>query len=252
MRPALLALLLAASWPMPAGAETPAARQLEVGASRDNLDHGYQDWHSTYLEGAWTWAPRQVVYAQLRETERFGRRDSEGLAGVYLPLSAPVLALVEGAVSPTHEVLPRWSLLGQIELQVVRGFNLQLGARHTEYQQVGMNQAIVGGEYYVGNFRLLYTYYRSRLEGADPTGAQRAGFSYYYDDRSHVGLSGSAGDEAESQAPGVVILSRVRSIGLAGRHGFTHHWGLSWELARTDVVDRYTRTTLRAGVRYGF
>jgi len=252
MRPTLL-WLLAVSWSIPAGAETlVAARQLEAGTARENLDHGYEDWRSTYVEGAWEWAPRQVVYAQGRETERFGRTDREGLGGVYVPLSERFLALIEGSVSPTHHVLPRWSLFGQVEAQIARGLSLQLGARHTEYQQAGMNQGVLGGEYYFGNFRFLYTYYWSRLEGADPTGAQRAGLSYYYDDRSHVGLGGSAGDEAESQAPGVVILSTVRSIGFSGRHWLTRHWGLSWEIARTDVVDRYTRITLRAGVRYGF
>lgn len=251
MKRVLLPVVLlcsAAAW-----AEVPvASRQIEAGTTYDDLDHGYADWRSTYVEGAWNWAPRASVYGGLRETERFDRRDSEGQLGLYYPLSDRFTGVVEANASPTHRVLARWSALAQLEARVASGINLQLGARHTGYNEVGLDQGLLGGEYYIGDYRVLYTYYYSRLDGADPTGAQRVGLDYYYDERSHVGVFASGGDEAESLGAGQVILTHVRGASIAGRHWLNRHWALSYEAGRYDALDRYTRTALRLGVRYGF
>jgi len=59
---------------------------LEVGYGRESLTNNYSDWTNTYLIGSRKLGERQVVYGGLRETERFGLKDSEVHAGLYFPL----------------------------------------------------------------------------------------------------------------------------------------------------------------------
>lgn len=232
---------------------TPAFR-LEGGASRENLDRGYRDWSSAYLEAAWTRAPRNTFYGGLRRTERFGLDDTELMAGGYVPLSERVTGVIEGSVSPTHEVLAKWSALAQIEAALAAGVGVQLGGRHTEYTLVDSDQIIATVEYYFGNQRAAYTYYRTDLAGEDAVNSHRLAFVHYYGPgaRSQLALAYSAGQELESLGRDQLLVSDVRSAVVAGRHEWVPGWALSWELGRHRVLDRYTRNAVRLGVRHEF
>lgn len=238
-----------------AGETRTPSLQLEGGGSYENLDSGYDDWTSSYLEGAWSWAPRKTFYSGVRRTERFGLEDSELWAGAYYPLSKRVTGVLDASVSPTHDVLPKWSALGQVEIALDGGFGLQLGGRHTEYTDTNVDQGIATVEYYFGNNRIAYTFYRTYLEGDNPVNAHRLAVAHYYGrfgERSSFGLAGSTGQEVESQGAGRVFVTDVRSAVLVGRHWLSQHWALSYEAGQHRAVDRYLRNAVRIGVRYEF
>lgn len=229
--------------------------QLEGGASRENLDNGYDDWGSVYLDAVWNRAPRKTYYGGLRRTERFGYYDAEVMVGGYYPLGERVTGVIEGSISPTHEVLPKWSLLGQAEIALAGGWGLQFGARHTEYAEVYSDQLVITAEYYFGNYRAAYTFYRSYLEGDDPVNAHRLAFGHYYGrygERSYFAAAYSTGQEVESQGPNRVQVTDVRSAVLVGRHWFAPAWAISWEVGQHRAIDRYTRNAVRLGVRHEF
>lgn len=229
--------------------------QLEGGSSYENLDNGYDDWSSVYLDAVWNRAPRQTLYGGLRRTERFGHDDTELAAGVYFPLGERVTGVIEGSLSPTHDVLPRWSLLGQVEIALAGGWGLQFGGRHTEYSEVYSDLLLATGEYYFGNNRVAYTFYRSYLEGDDPVNAHRLAAGHYYGrhgERSFVSVAYSNGQEIESLGANQVLITDVRSVVLAGRHWFAPDWAISWEIGQHRALDRYTRNAVRIGVRHEF
>ena len=229
--------------------------QLEGGASYDNLDNGYDDWTSVYLDAVWNRAPRQTLYGGVRRTERFGLDDTEVMAGGYFPVSARVTGVIEGSISPTHDVLAKWSALGQVEIALDGGWGLQFGGRHIEYTEVYSDQLVATAEYYFGNNRVAYTFYRSYLEGDDPVNAHRITLGRHYGrygERSYAAASYSTGQEVESLGPNQVLISDVRSAVVAGRHWFTPAWALSWEIGQHRVLDRYARNAVRLGVRHEF
>jgi YaiO family outer membrane protein len=250
---AILALLVVSA-PAMAAEEGPSLH-VEAGGSYENLDRGYDDWRSSYLEGAWKWGPRKTVYGGVRHTARFGLTDSESLLGLYHPLSERVTGVAEITVSPSHEVLPRWSALAQAEAVLGGGFGVQFGWRHTEYSSVHTDQGIATAEYYFGNYRAAYTYYRTYLDGDDPVATHRAALGYYYGrygERSTIGINYANGREIESQGAGRVLVTEVRGVALAGRHWFLRDWAFTYEIGQQRVIDRYQRTAARIGVRYEF
>lgn len=85
---------------------------LELGYGRESLTNNLSDWTNTYLLGSRKLGERQTVYGGLRETERFGLKDSEAHAGLYFPLGQSWGGIIEGSYSPTHEVLPQRSVYG--------------------------------------------------------------------------------------------------------------------------------------------
>lgn len=239
-----------------AAAETGAPSvQIEGGASYENLDRRYDDWTGAYLDAAWARAPRNTLYGSLRRTGRFGLDDTEFMAGGYVPLGERITGVIEGSVSPTHEVLAKWSALGQLEVALSGGWGAQLGGRHTEYTQVRSDQIIATAERYFGNNRVAYTYYRSYLEGDDPVSTHRVAFGHYYGrygERSNLTVAYNAGQEVESLGPDQVLVTDVRGAVVTGRHWFAPDWALSWEAGRHRVLDRYTRSAVRLGVRHEF
>ena len=65
----------------------PQTTEIEVGSSYEDLDNNRSHWRSVYLEGVHRFAPREVIYGHVRETERFAQRDQELLGGFYYPLA---------------------------------------------------------------------------------------------------------------------------------------------------------------------
>jgi len=234
-----------------AGPAWGAPLELEIGAGRENLDRGYADWQSRYLEAGYQLGPRQSVYGLLRETERFGQRDHELLAGYYHPLAPAWTLVLEGNFSPTHQVLAKWSAFGEIQRSLPDGWGIQAGLRRTEYNQDRTATANLGLERYWANHRAAYTLYASHLEGNGSSTAHRLQFDHYYAERSRIGLYAAVGRELENLGSSV-LASDVRSLGLIGRHWLTPDWAVSYELIHQRQGDLYTRHGARLGLRRAF
>ena len=227
--------------------------EIEGGFSQEKLSGGRADWKSRYLEAAHKIGERQTVYGGIRETERFGLRDSELSAGYYHPLTASITGLLEGTYSDQHNVLPRYSVGGQLAWQAGNGWVVSGGLRHSEYTATGTDLALLGLERYWSAFRAGYTLYLGKPEGASSASAHRLTFSYYYGDGSSVTLGGTRGREAENVGPPLGVASTdVRSVGILGRHWFAPQWAFTYELLAHEQGTLYRRNGFRLGLRHRF
>jgi YaiO family outer membrane protein len=231
----------------------PPRTEAEIGFTRETLTNNLPDWKSVYFEAVHRIRDRHTLYGGLRETERFGLNDTEVHSGLYYPLGTTWTSLVEGSVSPTHQVLPRYSLFGQLQKSLPGGWGVGLGLRHSEYSQIGANIVSLLAERYWGNFRGAYTLYSGRPEGASSASSHRFQLSYYYDDRSSIGLSYSTGREVENVGlPRGVISTGVQNLTLSGRHWFAPNWALTYDLFNQEQGTLYRRRGLRLGIRHSF
>jgi YaiO family outer membrane protein len=227
--------------------------QVEVGASLEMLNNGYADWRSNYIVGEKKLGEREAVYGSLLDTERFNLNDTQILAGVYYPLASRWTLLLEGNTSPTHNVLAKTSALSQIQYTLDDGWNVQLGARHTEYSSALTNTVLVTGERYWSNYRAAYTQSVSNLAGAGSVSSGRIQLSKYYDEHSSIGVGFSQGSEIENLGLTLgILITPVQYIGMNGRHWFSRDWAASYEVATTKQGSLYTRNTFQLGLRRQF
>lgn len=226
--------------------------QIEAGFSRDYLNKEYADWSSAYVEAEKKMAERQVIYGLLRETERFEQKDVELLAGYYHPLGRQWTGLVEANVSSTHHILPKWSVLGQLQYAFGDDWGVHLGLRHTEYDTALTNLGVFTLERYWGDYRAAYTLYSGHLAGAGSTISQRLQFSRYYSDHSWLGMALSGGEELENMGGAGVQHSKVQSVIFNGRHWLSHYWAVTYEANLHQQGDYYARNGIKLGVRHEF
>lgn len=224
----------------------------EAGGTYEKLTNGRDPWKSVYLEAANQYAPRQTLYGGVRETERFGFRDSEVGLGYSQPFGAKWTALLEGTYSSQHNVLAENSVYGQLAWAAPEGWVLSGGARHSEYTTSRVNLLIGNVERYWGGFRAGYTIYNGRPEGSGSATSHRLSLDRYYDgERSRIGISGAWGREVENQGPPTgIITSDIRNVTLSGRHWLSARWALTWDAGTQQQGDLYRRTGLRLGLRH--
>ena len=257
-RVVLLAMLMACA--SPARAQSPAMVHppsppvdVELGASHERLTNNRPDWSSVYLEAARTFRPRNTLYGGVRHTRRFDLDDDEAYGGLYYPVADTWTTLLEASASPSHNVLPQYSLYGQLQKTLWQGLNLGAGLRYTEYTDDRVRMATGNVEYYWSAYRAAYTFYSSRVEDAGSAPAHRFQFNYYYTDDSSIGIAYARGREVESVGPPVgLVTSDVREWMISGRHWFAKNWALSYEVLDHEQGILYRRQGLRVGLRHRF
>lgn len=226
---------------------------LELGYGRESLTNNFSDWTNAYLLGSRKLGARQTVYGGLRETERFGLKDSEAHGGLYFPLGDTWGGIIEGSYSPTHEVLAQGSVYGFLQKNFQGGWGLGLGLRHNEYTSTASNVTSLLAERYWGNFRGAYTLYSGRPEGASSAASHRLQLSYYYADRSTVGMSYTNGREVENVGPPRgVVATDVQGWSVSGQHWLTPSWALTYDLIQHEQGSLYRRQGLQLGLRRSF
>lgn len=248
-RPAarLTMLMLAAAGA--ATAQEPARLEGESGVSHERLDRGRDPWGSAYVEGAWRDAGGRVLYGGLRQTERFKQRDDEVQAGIYQPFASDWTLQAELTASPEHRVLPEHAFMLGLARRLPGGWVASAGMRRTVYTETTSHLATLGLERYTGPWRLAYTLYAGRPEGAGTGVAHRLQADYGYAERSTIGLALTRGREIENAGPAGIIVSDVQEIGLVGRHWLDARWAVSYEALVHEQGDLYTRRGLRVGLR---
>lgn len=248
-----LPLLLAALLPgIPALAQTaPPADRLALVTEHSTLDHGLGDWRETSLVAGRWWNRRHGVEATLTQTRRFGLTDSQASLAYTAPLSPTLTATGQVSVSPSHNVLARHSVAGQLQYEFSPAWLLHAGLKHSRYDNTDATQGTLGLERYVGDFSTLLAWHPTRASGTGASGFEWRGY-FHYRDTSHVGLIASTGREAMDQAPGVVVVDDVRSLALVGRHALSASWTVNYALGRTRQGRFYTRNTASLGAQYTF
>lgn len=231
-------------------------REVEAGGSYEHLTHGYDSWKSLYLEGENRYQAGRTVYGQGRFTDRYRLDDTELMLGTVQRLTDNVDWQVEASGSPTHEVLPEYTLLLGGSARFAPGWDAGLTARHSAYTHTYSNLYSFGLGHEMGPYRLEYMLYAGQAEDASAVFAHRLQGTWYYGGRNRVGLYVAVGQETENSGePGAdhLLTDSVRSIGIIGRHWFGDGpWGIGYHLWNHKQSDRYTRTGGSLGLRYRF
>ena len=248
-----LALLLAPPISLAAELSKEAASEIELGLGRDMLDKGYENWNDAYLSGAHRFGERHSVFGRLRQIRHYGQHDREISGGYYYPLGEAWTALIEASVSPGHNVLPKNTLLGQLQKSFGDGWGAHAGYRRSWYNTESASLIMLTGERYWSDYRAAYTLYLGKLPGAATAPSHRGQINYYYSNRSAFTLGYAKGRQVESLGSGLGLLTNdVTSISLSGLHWLSPAWGISYEAIRERQGDLYTRKGVRVGLRHAF
>jgi YaiO family outer membrane protein len=247
-----LATLFALSAALQAGIAKCAGTEIEGWTARENLTRGYSPWTESGIALEHRTQSRQFFGARWRQTERFDIRDREAGLALYQPLPAGWGLSFDLSASDTHRVLARRALFGQIEKQLGDGWGVQLGMKRSEFESEYADLRLATVERYFGDHRLAYTFYSGRLEQGSSAPSHRVQWSYFFGERSSLGVSAAAGREIESVGPGTLVSTDVRNITAFARYWFHRDWAVSAEASSHRQGDLYRRNGLRLGLRYGF
>jgi YaiO family outer membrane protein len=236
----------------------PAAAQwqAEFGAGREAVRAG-ADWRQLDLALRHTLAPRTTLELSARKTRRYGLDDREfGLAG-SLALGSDWTANAAVTSSPSHEVLPRWSLAAGAQRALGSGWVLGGEARSTRYTDDRADALRLNVERYfggadVGAWRAALSLGATRLQGASTAGAGRIQLDRYFGERGRLGLLLARGDEAERDELGQLAVNDVRSLVLLGRWPLTEQVALTGEWGHHRVGAVHRRSGGRLGVQLDF
>ena len=226
--------------------EPPSRSRLDSGFIYDNLNNGYGSWKELYVASNHRFSDRLTVHGQARATERFSQSDTELMAGVILPVGDRWTMTFDGSVTPDANVLPSWSLSGQIKRALPLGFAAQAGWRHAEYPLSTLDLYTVAGEYWFNRYRAGYTIYAASIDSGPLIWSHRGQLDRYYTDRSRVSLIASNGEEVESLGNGFFAVNEVQTLTLTGQHWLSRRWALTWEVGQAWTT-LYDKQRFRAG-----
>lgn len=227
--------------------------EVELSYAQESLSNGFANWKSASLSFQHRFSLRKVVYGRYIETERFGKRDRELLLGVYQPLNKDWTLFFEGNVSPTHNVLAKWSAMGQIERTVAKTWIVKAGYRRSVLSTAKANIFRFEGEKYWGNNRAAYTLSINNLENVGTSPSHRIQYSRYYGEQTNsINLSAAFGKELESLGELGVLQSNVKNFTVHGRHWVKRSWALSYGYSVHQQGNVYRRSGGNVGIRFKF
>jgi len=245
-----------ATWP--AAQRTALANdQLLLGGTRVTLAASYEDlsgdrdpWRAINFNMDKPLDDRRRLLAGLNAEERFDERDGQLIAGYVDRLSDDWSFSVSGDIAPDAEVLPEWSLAGEVARRLPGERSIALRARHASYSTTDVDSLAATIEQYAAQFRIAYTLTAARPTGLDTSFGHSLRIAHDYGDASHVTLSLGFGEEAETVALGVVQVTQVRSISVNGVHRRSPRWGFSWEIGWYEQGDLYDRLRIGLGLEH--
>lgn len=236
-----------------AGAGTPAFAtdwQAEAGAGRETLSGGRAAWTQVDAALYHQFSEAIRIGLQARRTERFGFADSELGASLGARLDADWSAGFNAAASGTHQILPRWSLGGEVQRRLGDGWVLGAGLRHTRYDQDNASALSIAVERYIGAWRLAATATQTRLQGASGAAAGRLQADrYFLGERAKLGLIVASGRELDNLGAGTILVSNVESFALVGQWPLAAGWAVHWDVGAHRRGSLYRRSGGRLGVR---
>lgn len=226
--------------------------RLSLGASYEDLSDGLDSWKGATIDLSHPLDARNRLHGGLNGERRFDESDFQFTAGWSARLDDRWSASVFADFTANAEFLPDWSATAELGRALPGQRALSLRARHTEYEAVDVESFAGTIEQYLEVLRVSYT-----LTAASPTDL---GWSWGhvlrvardYGDGSHATLALGYGKEAETVAPGVVLVTRNRSLSANGLHWRSAAWGIAWEAGWYEQGDLYDRLRVRLGVEHRF
>jgi YaiO family outer membrane protein len=248
----------AAAWPRDALASRERLRlvergaRLSLGVSYEELSGGRSSWQAQALAVDYPLGEGRRLLAGVNSEERFGTRDGQFTLGFLDRIGSDWSWGITADVAPDAEILPEWNLVLELGRTLPGNRSLGLRARHAGYAAVDVESLAATVEQYFPAFRAAYTLTASKPDGLATRLGHTLRFAHDYGDRSQATLLFGYGEEAETVAPGVVQVTRNKSVVLLGTHWNSAAWGFSWEAGWHQQGDLYDRTRLRLGLEHRF
>ncbi len=229
-----------------------AAPTTTVGAalSGESLSAGKGSWSEKSLSVRRDFAKRTLAEMVLSSVRRYGVQDAQLAAAGAFPLGPAVTASVDASYSATHRILPRHAAGAVLQWEFAKAWLLHAGARSVRYDDVHVKQGQLTLERYVGDYSAALSWRPTRALGTNADGVAFAG-NWYYGDKDAVGLTLSSGREASSLPEGV-LLGRVSSASIVGRHRLAPAWTINYSLSRTRQAELHTRNGASIGLAYTY
>lgn len=222
--------------------------------SSESLSRGLGTWRTAavYFERRFT--SRRIVWAQYRSSDRRGIRDQEFIGGFYQPLKNKWAVTGEAMYSPTKKFVGRFSVMGEVEKVLPKGYVAHFGARHTSYTSVRATTLYGLGEKYWGQNRVAYTLFVTNLSNAGTAPSHRFQYNRYFGERVNtIGVAVSYGREHENVGPGLGIMrSKTWSVYGSLRYWINDRFGITADGGVHRQGDLYYRKGLTIGVRFRF
>ena len=231
-----------------------ASRGTRVGASMsyEELSGAQPSWRSgnVSVEHPLGSASRLVIGAAVEQ--RYDAQDEQLALGLVRRLQSGWVIEATGAFAPDAGLLPDGELRLEVGRSLTRAVSASLRYRHAAYASVDVDALAAATEYGFGNYRAAYTLTAAKPTAIDPHFAHALRFARDYGEGSSVSLLLARGEEAESVAPGQVLVTRNTSVALFGTHWRSAAWGLTWSCGWVEQGELYERIGVRLGFEHRF
>lgn len=223
-----------------------------LSSSYEHLSDGKGEWRTLALDFDRPLRRALRLFFGLHAEERFGQRDEQLAVGLLRRSGQGWTAAIAGDLSPGATVLPQSSLQLEIGRPVAGSLSFTARARHARHATVDVDVLVATLESGRGSYRAAYTLAATRPSDLETSFGHSVRLSRDYGTGSHVNLALAHGEEAETVAPGQVLVTRNTTIALHGIHWRSAAWGAAWEIAYHEQGDLYHRLRFRLGLEHRF
>lgn len=248
-----------ATWPRERRAALAERRLVERG-SRVFADLSYEElsgdrpaWKSASFGYSRPLAGARRVFAGLHFEERFDTRDEQFLAAWSDRLDDDWSYGLAVDFSPDADILPEWSMTAEAGRALPQDWGLGLRLRHASYETVEVDTLATSLEKYLATFSVGYTLNIAKTSDiSSPSFGHLLHLARDYGDANNIALVVGFGEEAETVAPGVVLVTDTKSAALRGIHWFSPAWAIRWDTGWYEQGDFYDRYRVRIGLEHRF
>ena len=248
-----------AAWPRERRAALAERRLMERG-SRVFVDLSYEElsgdrpaWKSASLGYTRPLGDSSRVFAGLHLEERFDTRDEQFLAAWSDRLDDDWSYGLSADFSPDAEILPEWSVTAEAGRALPQDWSLGMRLRHASYETVEVDTLAPSLEKYLDAFSIGYTLNIAKTSDiSSPSFGHIVQLAHDYGDANNIALVAGFGEEAETVAPGVVLVTDTKSIALRGVHWTSAAWAIRWDTGWYEQGDFYDRYRVRIGLEHRF
>lgn len=247
-----------AAWPREKASALARARlvergtRLSLGMSYEDLSGGRSSWQAVTFGLDHPLDERRRILAGVNIEERFDTQDEQFSIGLVDRMGGGWTWGVSADVAADAEILPEWNLVAEAGRTLPGNRGISLRARHASYAAVDVSSLAATIEQYFRAFRVAYALTASKPDGISARLGHTLRLARDYGDGSQATLALGYGEEAETVAPGVVQVTRNKSVSVHGVHWVVPAWGFAWEAGWHEQGDLYDRTRLRIGLEHRF
>jgi YaiO family outer membrane protein len=236
----------------PAPLEASARIEVELNTTQERLTKGLPNWTTNAIFLSWRDAERRSWYGGWRDVRRYNLNDTDAHVGTVQPLGNDFSLQGEVGGSGSHRFLAR----SYAQLVMHKSFGTDwmtsVGWKESHFDAGRTVLGTFAVERTLRSYRVGYTLYEGRPDGAGFSPSHRLHLSRDYGDRNVMTVSLIDGRETEASGNGRFLTSPISGLSVSGKHWFTPDWALSWDVIQQKQGDLYTRKGVTLGIRRAF